>query len=73
MATEFCLEMSSTDGKCTEVYRGPSLDCTLTSLLPGASYRFRVRGANKAGVRNVAVLSRLNLALILVISRSWGI
>nr|XP_023686147.1 fibronectin type III domain-containing protein 3B-like isoform X2 [Paramormyrops kingsleyae] len=49
MATEFCLEMKSTDGKCTEVYRGPSLDCTVTSLLPGASYRFHVRGANKAG------------------------
>ncbi|XP_048866317.1 fibronectin type III domain-containing protein 3B-like isoform X2 [Brienomyrus brachyistius] len=49
VATEFCLEMRSTDGKCTEVYRGPSLDCTVTGLLPGASYRFHVCGINTAG------------------------
>ncbi|XP_072440655.1 fibronectin type-III domain-containing protein 3A isoform X1 [Chiloscyllium punctatum] len=44
------LEMSASDlTEFKEVYQGPDTECTVSSLLPGKMYSFRLRAVNKAG------------------------
>ncbi|XP_077987462.1 fibronectin type-III domain-containing protein 3A-like [Glandiceps talaboti] len=48
--SEYLLEMDSVDDSSTkEVYRGLDTDCTVSGLLPGRKYAFRVRAFNRAG------------------------
>ncbi|XP_069745767.1 fibronectin type-III domain-containing protein 3A isoform X2 [Narcine bancroftii] len=48
--TSYKLEMSASDLNDTkEVYQGPNIECTVSNLLPGRMYNFRLRAANKAG------------------------
>ncbi|MGH0146930.1 UNVERIFIED_CONTAM: hypothetical protein FKN15_052534 [Acipenser sinensis] len=46
----YSLEMSPAQAEeHREVYMGPELECTIIGLLPGKTYSFRLRAANKAG------------------------
>lgn len=53
----YSVEMSGQHSEeSREVYQGPELDCSVGGLMPGRTYSFRIKAANKAGVREVSNL-----------------
>ncbi|XP_075794071.1 fibronectin type III domain-containing protein 3B isoform X1 [Pelodiscus sinensis] len=46
---EYSVEMAEPEEVISEVYRGPDLECTVSNLLPGTTYWFRVRALNDGG------------------------
>ncbi|XP_044147913.1 fibronectin type III domain-containing protein 3B isoform X2 [Bufo gargarizans] len=47
--SEYSLELGVPGGHTTEVYHGCDLECTVSDLLPGSTYQFRVRAQNDGG------------------------
>ncbi|XP_075058235.1 fibronectin type III domain-containing protein 3B [Mixophyes fleayi] len=47
--SEYSLELGVPGGHTTEVYHGCDLECTVSDLLPGSTYQFRVRALNDGG------------------------
>ncbi|XP_056421169.1 fibronectin type III domain-containing protein 3B [Hyla sarda] len=47
--SEYSLELSIPEGHTTEVYHGCELECTVSDLLPGSTYQFKVRALNDGG------------------------
>ncbi|KAK2538356.1 Fndc3b [Columba guinea] len=47
--SEYSVEMTEPEEVVSEVYHGPDLECTVSNLLPGATYGFRVRARNGGG------------------------
>uniref|UniRef100_A0A8D2Q5K8 Fibronectin type III domain-containing protein 3B n=1 Tax=Varanus komodoensis TaxID=61221 RepID=A0A8D2Q5K8_VARKO len=46
----YSVEMTGPEEAVSEVYHGPDLECTVSNLLPGTTYHFRVRALNDGGV-----------------------
>ncbi|XP_042314477.1 LOW QUALITY PROTEIN: fibronectin type III domain-containing protein 3B [Sceloporus undulatus] len=45
----YSVEMTGPEELVSEVYHGSDLECTVSSLLPGTTYHFRVRALNDGG------------------------
>ncbi|ETE72948.1 Fibronectin type III domain-containing protein 3B [Ophiophagus hannah] len=45
----YSVEMTGPEEVALEIYHGPDLECTVSNLLPGTTYQFRVRALNDGG------------------------
>lgn len=63
--SEYSVEMTEPEEVVSEVYHGPDLECTVSNLLPGATYGFRVRARNDGGVRAGAGCGFFSLEMVL--------
>lgn len=51
---EYIVEMANSEqDERRQVYQGPASECVVNNLLPGRTYCFWIRAANKVGVTTV--------------------
>ncbi|XP_059019453.1 fibronectin type III domain-containing protein 3B [Mustela lutreola] len=60
--SEYSVEMTEPEDVASEVYHGPELECTVSNLLPGTVYRFRVRALNDGGYGPYSDVSEITTA-----------
>uniref|UniRef100_A0A8D2Q559 Fibronectin type III domain-containing protein 3B n=1 Tax=Varanus komodoensis TaxID=61221 RepID=A0A8D2Q559_VARKO len=59
----YSVEMTGPEEAVSEVYHGPDLECTVSNLLPGTTYHFRVRALNDGGVSEL-IQTSLQICLL---------
>lgn len=70
----YSVEMSGQHSEeSREVYQGPELDCSVGGLMPGRTYSFRIKAANKAGVREDSnLINQHKEHTVLFFHMSWN-
>ncbi|XP_051823918.1 fibronectin type-III domain-containing protein 3A-like isoform X1 [Antechinus flavipes] len=60
---DYVVDMAESDqAECRRVYQGPGLRCTVSNLLPGRTYNFWIKAANKTGFGPYSAKSQISTA-----------
>ncbi|XP_043830287.1 fibronectin type-III domain-containing protein 3a-like isoform X4 [Dromiciops gliroides] len=60
---DYVVDMAESDqAECRRVYQGPGLRCTVSNLLPGRTYSFWIKAANKTGFGPYSAKSQISTA-----------
>uniref|UniRef100_A0A4X2KTF3 Fibronectin type-III domain-containing protein n=1 Tax=Vombatus ursinus TaxID=29139 RepID=A0A4X2KTF3_VOMUR len=60
---DYVVDMAESDQtECRRVYQGPGLRCTVSNLLPGRTYSFWIKAANKTGFGPYSAKSQISTA-----------
>lgn len=72
MVSCYSIEVSGPQSEeSREVHQGPELDCSVGGLMPGKTYSFRLKAANKAGVRSTVIPDPSITQLFLIIFQPY--